>query len=272
MAKKDRIRKKHDDGILHGLAGSLEEAFSEDTSEIQQDDVIIVDVPERNNKGKGKRILFFIAGVTIIVFAILGIISTALTVSGAISDITNRTAFKNELTLYLYPIVATDPPSFDKVENLTSPTIIKAAISRIRLTGDMSKYQREDGLVYIPEFDVETNAKSIFGGAVQFEHRTVGHIDDLATYIPDKKAYAVEDMQFIPNYSLKVSGLQNVGETYTVTVDYFPPSIDIPGLEKEPESIKTMVYTIVMSGDKKTVTSLKMEKTTDGVYGDTEKK
>mgnify|MGYP003288869877 CR=1 FL=1 len=271
MAKKDRIRKKHDDGILHGLAGSLEEAFSEDTSEIQQDDVIIVDVPERSGKNRGKRVLFFIAGVTIIVFAILGIISTVITVSQGISDIANQTAFKNDLTRYLYPIVATDPPSFDKTENLTSPTIIKAAISRIRLTGDMSKYHREDGMVYIPEFDVETNAKNIFGGSVTFEHRTVGHVTDLATYIPDKKVYAVEDMQFIPNYSLKISELQNVGETYTVTVDYFPPSIDIPGLDREPESIKTMIYTIVMSGDKKTITSLKIAESSGPLYEDSEK-
>ena len=105
----------------------------------------------------------------------------------------------------------------------------------------------------------------------EFEHRTVGHIDDLATYIPDKKAYAIDDMQLIPNYSLKISSLQNVGETYTVTVDYYPPAIDIPGLNKEPESLKTMIYTIVMSGDKKNITSLKMADTSDGLYGDTEK-
>ena len=268
MAKKDRIKKKHDDGILHGLAGSLEEAFSEDTSEIQQDDIIVVDVPKRKGNKKGKKTLFFIAGLTIIVFAVLGIISTIMTLSGAISDISNQTAFKNELTLYLYPIVATDPPSFDKPESLTSPSIIKAAISRIRLTGDMSKYQSEEGLIYIPEFDVETNAKSIFGGSIQFEHRTVGYIDDLATYIPDKKVYAVADMQLVPNYSLKISGLSNVGETYTVTVDYYPPVVEIPGLDKKPDIVKTMIYTIVKSGDKKTITSLKLEESSGGVYGD----
>ncbi len=268
MAKKDRIKKKHDDGILHGLAGSLEEAFGEDTSEIQQDDIIVVDVPEKKGNGKGKKTLFFIAGLTVIIFAILGIISTVLTISGAISDIANQTPLKNELTLYLYPIVATDPPSFEKAENLTSPSIIKAAISRIRLTGDMSKYQSEDGLIYIPEFDVETNVKSIFGGSIQFEHRTVGHIDDLATYIPDKKAYAVADMQLIPNYSLKITELSNIGETYTVTVDYYPPAVEIPGLNKEPESAKTMIYTIVKSGDKKTITSLKMVEGDGGLYGD----
>lgn len=266
MAKKDRIKKKHDDGILHGLAGSIEEAFAEDTSEIQQDDIIVVDVPEKKGNKKGKKVLFFIAGLTIIIFAILGIISTTITISGVISDISNQTALKNELTLYLYPIVATDPPSFDKTESLTSSSIIKAAISRIRLTGDMSKYQREDGLIYIPEFDVETNAKSIFGSAVQFEHRTVGHIDDLATHIPDKKAYAVADMQLVPNYSLKITDLSNIGETYTVTVDYYPPAVEIPGLDRKPESSKTMIYTIVKSGDKKTITSLKLVETGDGLY------
>ena len=266
MARKPRTKK--DDGILNGLAGSLEEAFSEDTSEILNEDIIVVDVPKKRDGKKRKQTLFFAAGLTTIVFAVIGIISTVLTVSSAISYIANRTALKDELTLFLYPIVATDPPSFEKAENLTSPSIIKASISRIRLTGDMSKYQSEDGLIYIPEFDVETNAKAIFGSAIQFEHRTVGHVDDLATYVPDKKAYAVADMQLVPNYSLEITELSNVGETHTVTVDYYPPTVDIPGLDKKPESIKTMTYTIVKTGDKKTITSLEMVGSQGGIYGD----
>ena len=62
-----------------------------------------------------------------------------------------------------------------------------------------------------------------------------------------------------------------MGETYTVTVDYFPPSIDIPGLDREPESLKTMIYTIVVSGDKKTITSLKIAESSGPLYENGEK-
>ncbi|MCH5325405.1 MAG: hypothetical protein J1E39_09325 [Eubacterium sp.] len=243
--------------VLHSIAGSLEEAFSETEDEFAEEDVIVVDVPEKTRKGQGKEVFFFTCGLLVIVFAIIGIISTVIFTSNVANDIANQTALKNEFELYLYPLVATDPPTFEEAGTLTNSTIIRAAISKILLTGDISNYQTEAGLTYIPELDVETNATSLFGGDITIEHETVGSIMDRATYNPEMKAYAISSTNRTANYVPKITNIDSVGETFTLTVEYYPLSASIPGLENRNEVVKEMKYVVVKSaGDRKTVTSI----------------
>lgn len=267
MSKKNRKNKEHNKQkgeakVINGLVGSIEEAFSEDISDIEQDDVVVADVPSRINTGKIKKVLCFIVGLVVIVFAVIGAVYTATAVGSFISNIAERTELKNEFALYLYPVVATDPPSFEDASTLTNSTIIKAAVSRILLTGDTSNYQNDTGVLYIPEYDVETAAKNIFGNSITVTHQTVGHVEDLATYIADKKVYAVASANRIPNYYPQVSAIENVGETYTLTVDYYPPTVSIPGLANETESSKSMTYVIEVSGDRKTIKSIALNNVT----------
>ena len=65
-----------------------------------------------------------------------------------------------------------------------------------------------------------------------------------------------------PNYYPVVSKISNVGETYTLTVDYYPPTVSIPGLVNEQVSSKSMTYVITKSGDKKIITSIALDKVT----------
>ena len=106
---KNRIEAKSESKVLHGLAGSIEEALSEDVSEIAQDEVIVVDVPERKHKGVAKKAAFFVVGLLIIAFSVVGVVNTVIAASGAINRIANQTDLKEEFALYLYPIVATHP-------------------------------------------------------------------------------------------------------------------------------------------------------------------
>ncbi len=265
MAKKNRIRKKrNDENVLRSFAGSIDEAFSEDLSEISEEDVIVVDVPEKARSKKTGRIAMFIVGVAVLVFAVVGIVTTITGTVGIIGNIANNTGLKNEFQLFLYPAVATDIPTFEQSDTLANTTIIKTAITKIQLTGDMSKYQSDTGVLYIPEFDVETNAKSIFGGSITIEHQTVGFGADLATYDAEKKSYAVADFDRIPNYYPEILNLSSVGETFTVEVGYYPPTVQIAGLDKEPQLMKIMKYTVVKSGDKKTITSVVRSESMEG--------
>ena len=120
-------------------------------------------------------------------FAVVGAVNTVIAISGGIGRIANQTDLKEEFALYLYPVVATDPPSFEDASTLTQSTIIKIAVSKILLTGDTSNYETDTGVMYIPEFDVETAAKNIFGSSIEVKHQTVGHVQDLATYNSEKK-------------------------------------------------------------------------------------
>lgn len=195
-------------------------------------------------------------------FAVVGAVNTVIAISGGIGRIADQTDLKEEFALYLYPVVATDPPSFEDASTLTQSTIIKIAVSKILLTGDTSNYETDTGVMYIPEFDVETAAKNIFGSSIEVKHQTVGHVQDLATYNSEKKVYIVADTTRIPNYYPVVSKISNVGETYTLTVDYYPPTVSIPGLVNEQVSSKSMTYVITKSGDKKIITSIALDKVT----------
>ena len=125
IKNKNHIEAKSENKVLHGLAGSIEEALSEDPSEIEQDEVIVVDVPEHRHKGLAKKIAYFVVGLLIIVFAVVGAVNTVIAISGGIGRISNQTDLKEEFALYLYPVVATDPPSFEDASTLTQSTIIK---------------------------------------------------------------------------------------------------------------------------------------------------
>ncbi len=122
IKNKNRIEaKKSENKVLHGLAGSIEEALSEDPSEIEQDEVIVVDVPEHRHKGLAKKIAYFVVGLLIIVFAVVGAVNTVIAISGGIGRIANQTDLKEEFALYLYPVVATDPPALRMRQRLHNP-------------------------------------------------------------------------------------------------------------------------------------------------------
>ncbi|MBS7396881.1 MAG: hypothetical protein KIG32_00430, partial [Ruminiclostridium sp.] len=104
MSKKNRKNKEHNEQkgeakVINGLVGSIEEAFSEDISDIEQDDVVVADVPSRINTGKIKKVLCFIVGLVVIVFAVIGAVYTATAVGSFISNIAERTELKNEFAL-----------------------------------------------------------------------------------------------------------------------------------------------------------------------------
>ena len=84
IKNKNRIEAKSENKVLHGLAGSIEEALSEDPSEIEQDEVIVVDVPEHRHKGLAKKIAYFVVGLLVIVFAVVGAVNTVIAISGGI--------------------------------------------------------------------------------------------------------------------------------------------------------------------------------------------
>lgn len=258
MKKRKDDKKREDNRVLRSIAGSLEEAFSDDEpDEFNDDDVIFVDVPQKTRKGQGKKVFFFVCGLLVIFFAIIGIVSSSVYIANMASDIANNTALKNEFELYLYPLVATDPPTFEDSTGIPNSTLINAAISKILLTGDISNYEVDTGITYIPELDVETNAASLFGGSVEITHQTVGSVMERATYYPEKKAYGISTTNRTANYVPKVTEISNVGETYTLTVDYYPLTASIAGLEQHVASAKQMKYVVIKSaGDRKTVTSI----------------
>lgn len=240
----------------------VNEAFSEIPEELTEGNGVednasengeAVAEPEHPNK------FFLVFAVFVIIMSVIGVISSVNFCAGVISDIANRTDLKNELTLFLYPVVSVDPPDCDSVDELPSTIIIESAVWKIILTEDNTNYEKlYNTYMYVPAIDVEFAIRSIFGPSVNIVHQTVGTMDMMFTYIEDMNSYLVPMNPHYTAYSPRIKELTNVGELYTVTVEYIPPSaLAVEGIDFEVSASKTMVYTLSKSKNSATLHSIK---------------
>jgi|GEM_PF-199795 len=244
---------------LYESADDLNEAFSgepedmEEEDESQEGEDEAVAEPAHPNK------FFLIFAVFVIIMSVIGVISTVNFCAGIVSDIVNRTDLKNDLTLFLYPIVSVDPPDCDTVDELPSNIVVESAIWKIILTGDTTNYEKlYNTYMYVPAIDVEFAVRSIFGSSVKIVHQTVGTMDLTFNYIEESNSYLVPMNPHYTAYSPRITDLTNIGELYTVTVEYIPPSaLAVDGIDFEVSATKTMVYTLSKSKNTTTLHSIK---------------
>ncbi len=245
------VPKESSSGEDNGFSGGINEALSENA-----DDVSNVDPADSTESGSDEekvqerpKRFYLVFAVFVIIMSVIGVISTVNFISGVVSNIANRTDLKNELALFLYPIVSVDPPDCDDVTDLPSTTVIEAAIWKIILTGDNSNYEKQyNTYMYVPAIDVEFSVRSMFGNSVEIKHETVGTMDITFTYYEEMNSYLVPINPHYTAYSPRVTDVTNIGETYTVTVEYIPPSaLSVKGIEFETAAVKTMVYTLSKS-------------------------
>ena len=193
--------------------------------------------------------------VFLIFFSIIGIINSVIFVQNVVDDIRDRRVLKEEFALFIYPVVINDPPAYDSVDNLMDSTIITSAIWKIILTEDKSRYASDMGVIYVPEYDVELAARSIFG-KIPSEHISV-HGAVQFVYSPHNKYYEVPENPILFSNSPLITEVTSEGGLYAVTVDYIAPTpLAIAGIEHVDEPIKTMIYTISRQGDSKMINSI----------------
>jgi len=204
----------------------------------------------------GVRRIYVTIAVLLIFFSIIGVINSTMFLQDRIGDIRDRKALKDELALFVYPVVINDPPAYDSVDNLMDSTIINSAIWKIILTEeDKSRYASDIGVIYIPVYDVELAARSIFGTVPQNHISVHGAVQFI--YSEQNNHYEIPENPILFSYSPLITEVTNVGGLYTATVDYIAPSpLAIAGIQREEEPIKTMIYTISRNGDTKTINSI----------------
>ena len=244
------------------------EALSEDYSELEDTDAQQPEQGESEQEAVRPNRFYLVFAVFVIIMSVIGIISTVNFCAGIVSDIANRTELKNELALFLYPVVCVDPPDCDSTDELPPNIIVESAIWRIILTGDNSNYEKlYNTYMYVPAIDVEFSVRSIFGNSVKIEHQTVGTMDITFTYVEDMNSYLVPINPHYTAYSPRITEVSNVGELYTVTVEYIPPSaLAVEGIEFEVSPQKTMVYTLSKRTNVSTIHSIKNITRLDNSY------
>lgn len=244
--------------VRESIGSALREDYSEVSAvaeplqeEIQEETV--AEAAPRPNK------FYLIFAVFIIVMSIIGIVSTVQFTVRTVNEIADQKSLKNEIALFLYPVVTVDPPAFKTTEEIPATVVIESAIWRIILTGDNSNYEKlYNTYMYVPAVDVEFSIKSLYGNEAVIQHQTVGSASTSFTYNEDTNTYLVPINPRYTAYSPVVTEISNVGELYTVKVDYMPPTaLTIEGIKMDNSAAKTMEYTLSKSRNSMTIHSAK---------------
>lgn len=258
--------KKEEVHILDSLSGSLAELqqFELAVSDPQvQQDTLTESVDE---KGKRHHVFLFL-GVLVLVLAFIGLFSSVKFVADAIYGAIDQTELKNELVMAVFPAVTTDIPAFNSMEELPHSAAVSSAIWRLILQGNTDNYEKLYGYyMIIPEVDVEASAKMLFN-ITNITHQTVGTIDLLFEYDSSTKSYTVPINPRYTIYYPTIERVTNVGELYTVDVNYMPPTaLSIAGIRENNIPEKTMRYTISYTKGKATILSVKYIEETEHTH------
>jgi len=234
-----------------------------DIDEEEFTEEIVEDKKERPNK------FYLVFAIFIIVMSLIGIVSTVQFGVNTVNEIVNQTSLKNEIALFLYPVVTVDPPEFSETNEIPSSIVIESAIWRIILMGENGNYEKlYNTYMYVPAVDVEFAARTLYGSSVKIQHQTVGSTSTAFTYVENSNSYLVPISPRYTAYSPVVTEISSVGELFTVTVEYMPPTaLAIEGIKLQNTTTKTMVYTLSKSKNNMTIHSAKNETESGVNYG-----
>lgn len=225
-----------------------------DLGQRPEDDTKVAPEPKKRSR------FFFGFAIFIIIMAGIGVYSSVKFVTASVQRIVDNTSLKNEFARFLLPVVANDIAPFQYESELSDSARISCAIWNILINKDVAGYKSSlEGEYIIPEYDVSVSCREIFGSGSSIEHRTVGYGNSRFTYNEEDHVYScARDLRYL-NYAPRIADMTEDNGTYTVTVEYLPPSFSVTAanLGLETEADKTMIYTINRWDGKNTLMSVK---------------
>jgi len=231
---------------------------SEESSVEISSELTLSDEKSKTKSVRKIRYFYVCIAAIMLFFAIIGAVNSTIFVTQRVDDIINRRALKEEFAFFIYPVVINDPPAFESVANLQDMTIILSAIWQIILIGDKTHFETDIGVIYIPATAVEAAARSLFGTG-NLNHQSVFARGTDFIFSAQNNNYQIPENPPLFSYSPLVTEVTNVGETYTVTVDYMLPNpLAIAGIDHVHEPIKTMIYTISRNREGMTIQSIQI--------------
>ena len=257
-ARRQDKSKEHAEAI-ENIKHMIDDALDEDTEELAE---LVSDEPEAEipvaETGQGKKRLYMITGIVVILLALVGLYSTVIFSIDKIKDFADNTQQKNEFAKFIYPIVICDPAPFNQTVKLRSDTMITAAIWDIILYEDKSKYESDFDYIIVPELDVEQHATKLFGSGLSFTHESILGADIQFYYEEAIKSYRIPANPKYFTYSPYIEDISRVGERYTLTVGYVSPTPAWLTLtsDEAPEPEKYVEYVVSKRGNEYTLVAI----------------
>ncbi len=216
------------ENTVEAIKDAFDSALDEEVSEIAE----VTSAPEEDEPVKPKpqtsfkRKFYFTVGVVVSILSLIGFIWAVVFLGGVIHRIADNTAQKTEFAEFIYPVVMTDPASFETKESLPSRTIIQAAVWDLLMYGDLTKYPSEYGTITVPAVYIEQHANRLFGAGLDINHQNVGDATLMFYYDSETKSYNIPEAARYFTYSPEVTEIRRDGSVYHLTVAYIPPTPD----------------------------------------------
>ncbi len=199
--------------------------------------------------------LSFVVGLIVIVLCAVGIISIFSSLS---EQAENRSKERDmikysEYEEFLAPVIMYDPDTFDDITMANADQLISIAIWSI-LDSDLEPDAYEytgDGML-VPETDVESKFRELFGNEVTLSHATVDGGGIYFSYSEASKAYVIPITGVTPIYTPKVIEATERESAVILTVGYLASTDwvqDSQGNTVPPEPAKYMKITLGKNSD-----------------------
>lgn len=257
---KRRQDKPKESETIETIKHIIDDALDEDTEELAElvSNEPEAEIPVAAETGQGKKRLYMITGIIVILLALVGLYSTVIFSIDKIKDFADNTQQKNEFAKFIYPIVICDPAPFNQTVKLRSDTMITAAIWDIILYEDKSKYESDFDYIIVPELDVEQHATKLFGSGLSFTHESILGADIQFYYEEAIKSYRIPANPKYFTYSPYIEDISRVGESYTLTVGYVSPTPAWLTLtsDEAPEPEKYVEYVVSKRGNEYTLVAI----------------
>lgn len=267
----DLVRIKNGEKFSDITAGPLKKAFNgaleEDISELEA----LSKDEEQSSKPKRKtfkRSMYFILGIFVTVMSIIGIFFTTTFCIDLVKRIADNTEQKNMFAKIIYPAVVVDVPTYEEGSKLPPDVILTCAIWNIIINEDKSKYTATDGLIAVPQSDVEVEATKLFGTGLTFNHQTIGDSAIYFDYNADSKSYSVPVSPHYLPYSPKVEEIKKLNDNkFELTVGYYPPTQAWLPSGTKAVADKYMIYTVEKQNNSYVILSVKADPNSNVQHG-----
>ena len=209
---------------------------------------------------KRRRPIAAILGLLILIFTVIGFISTIVAAVNITKSLLDNTAKKEEFARIIYPVLMLDPVPFENVEAADETFLLEASMWAVILNEDTANYAVNDiGFTLIPSIDLDVWCKKMFGENVTLNHQTMEGEGFLFYYDETQKVYQVPEGSEIVHYTPSVESISKKGNVYTLKVGYLSPSAITTTIftGEDPVPDKTMYYVLTKEKDKYLITSIK---------------
>ena len=250
-----KIREESIDSIKKMFDGALDED-SEDMAELLSEEPA-PEMPAAVPVDRSR--MYFLLGLAVAFFSVIGIISTVFFSIGKIQEFTDNTQQKNDFARFIYPVVICDPAPFNETMRMNSDTILSAAMWDIILYEDKTKYVQDFDYITVPEVDVEKHAVKLFGDGLSFNHRSILNTEVKFHYEEDIRSYRIPAKPRYFTYSPYVEEIQREGDVYVLSVGYISPTpayFDLNENSETPTPDKYVEYVVKKQGDEYTLTAI----------------